>query len=101
MNDPRQRILFIRSGFMGPLRRDTLPSSDSFSARNSKGGIFQEGVILVSSPLFISLPDPSADGEGPLGRLRNTMDRCAKNRLIDLVPNSKLNTQNCEAISNS
>ena len=23
---------------MGPLRRDTLPSSDSFSARNSKGG---------------------------------------------------------------
>ena len=38
MNDPRQRILFIRSGFMGPLRRDTLPSSDSISARNSKGG---------------------------------------------------------------
>ena len=24
---------------MGPLRRDTLPSSDSISARNSKGGI--------------------------------------------------------------
>ena len=48
---------------MGPLRRDMLSSSDSFSARNSKGGIFQEGVILVSSPLFISLPDPSADGE--------------------------------------
>ena len=23
---------------MGPLRRDTLPSSDSISARNSKGG---------------------------------------------------------------
>ena len=39
MDDPRQRKLFIRSGFMGPLRRDTLSSSDSFSARNSKGGI--------------------------------------------------------------
>ena len=39
MDDPRQRKLFIRSGFMGPLRRDMLSSSDSFSARNSKGGI--------------------------------------------------------------
>ena len=38
MNDPRQSILFIRSGFMGPLHRDTLPSSDSFPVRNSKGG---------------------------------------------------------------
>ncbi len=39
MDDPRPCILFIRSGFMAPLRRDTLPSSESFSARNSKGGI--------------------------------------------------------------
>ena len=60
MNDPRQRILFIRSGFMGPLRRDTLPSSDSFSARNSKGGNILGDRECGFQPFFICQPDPSS-----------------------------------------
>ena len=39
---------------MGPLRRDTLPSSDSFSARNSKGGNTLGDLNLDSSLLFKS-----------------------------------------------
>ena len=54
MDDPRQRKLFIRSGFMGPLRRDMLSSSDSFSARNSNGGNILGDLNLDSSLLFKS-----------------------------------------------
>ena len=39
---------------MGPLRRDTLSSSDSFSARNSNGGHILGDLNLDSSLLFKS-----------------------------------------------
>ena len=58
MDDPQPCMLFIRSGFMGPLRRDTLPSSDSISARNSKGGTMLGSRGYSSQPFLYKLPRP-------------------------------------------
>ena len=89
---------------MGPLRRDTLSSSDSFSARNSNGGNILGDLNLDSSLLFKSTRPviQSATMDPPNVELTRTDPRLMITvQLRNPTQNLTLITQHCEAIPNS